>query len=389
MNIKCESNTVKDGIYGNTAVDGTPVKAGKIYDLIKKALGLFEKLIDKLDKLGEAGDRKGGELYVDFLMSSAEDAESLGDNSDKWPESDTVRVKVQFTGGKKGEYDIVNVYMKVKDQPDSKGYVRKNITVEYSDPTDAKKSTEELFEVVGEVLNKDAITQLFRDRSALDVGDLKAIKSSPVNSSIKVTLQKIVADDEMDIELIAVDSPFNVKRTNDVIDRVTDSPEFVDSLPENEPASFDIDPDELSVLSMNDDLCVDMSCCILKILGALYRLYFDSMYVTWNATGQNYQSVVALADTYIWTTKGLIDQLSVEHFKQFGYAPHPLMFCGDMPYDDLDKTSVEILQSDMQDIVDIIDLYYCNFDGILQDCLIQVKDMFDNEINYTLERFNG
>lgn len=389
MNIKCESNTVKDGIYGNTTVDGTPVKAGKIYDLIKRALGLFEKLIDKLDKLGEAGDRKGGELYVDFLMSSAEDAESLGDNSDKWPESDTVRVKVQFTGGKKGEYDIVNVYMKVKDQPDSKGYVRKNITVEYSDPTDAKKSTEELFEVVGEVLNKDAITQLFRDRSALDVGDLKAIKSSPVNSSIKVTLQKIVADDEMDIELIAVDSPFNVERTNDVIDRVTDSPEFVDSLPENEPASFDIDPDELSVLSMNDDLCVDMSCCILKILGALYRLYFDSMYVTWNATGPNYQSVVALADTYIWTTKGLIDQLSVEHFKQFGYAPHPLMFCGDMPYDDLDKTSVEILQSDMQDIVDIIDLYYCNFDGILQDCLIQAKDMFDNEINYTLERFNG
>ena len=389
MNIKCESNTAKDGVYGNTTVDGTPVKAGKIYDLIKKAIGLFEKLIDKLDKLGEAGDRKGGELYVDFLMSSAENAESLGDTSDKWPESDTVRVKVQFAGGKKGEYDIVNVYMKVKDQPDSKGYVRKNITVEYSDPTDVKKSTEELFEAVGEVLNKDAITQLFSDRSALDVGDLKAIKSSPVNSSIKVTLQKIVADDEMDIELIAVDSPFDPEQTNDVLDKVTDDPEFIDSLPENEPASFDIDPDELSVLSMDEDVCVDMSCCILKVLGSLYRLYFDSMYVTWNAKGPNYQSVVTLADAYMWTAKGLIDQLSIEHFKQFGYAPHPLMFCEGMPYDDLDKTSVEILQSDMQDIVDMIDLYYCNFDGILQDCLIQAKDMFENEIGYTLERFNG
>ena len=212
-----------------------------------------------------------------------------------------------------------------------------------------------------------------------------------VAASVKVTLKKIVADDEMDIELIAVNTPFEADRTLEVLNNLTDSPDFVESLPMNEPASYDVDPEDLSFLACAEEECCDISCSIFKILGSLYQLYFDSMYIVWNAKGPNYTSIVSFADSYTWSAKGLIDQLSAYHYQLFNYAPHPATFlsacdssvCMSAPND------VAVLQNDLSKVVSNIDLYYCNFEGTLQECLMQAKDMFEKEINYSLERFNG
>lgn len=383
-----ENGYYDDDVYGNETTDGEPVKAGKIYDLITRALGLFDKLIDKLSDFGEVGERKGGEIYIDFLMSSAENAENLGDDSSKWPDSDTVRVKVQFESGEQGKSDVINVYMKLRDKPDTSGFVKKNIKVEYSNPSDKKKCFEELSKVIDSVLSDEAIVKLFGDRSALDVGNLKTVKSAPVNSSMKVTLQKIVANDIADVNLISIQSPYDVDQTQETLGNIVDDPDFFEALPENEPVSYDItiDSDGYTVDEC-ECCCVDMSDCILKVLQPIYRMYFDCMYLTWNATGSNYQQIVVSAESYMWALKGLIDQLSIDHYKEFGYAPHPLMFCGEMPYDDATKSPIDILQTDMMSLMDTIELYYCNFEGLTQECLLSAKDMFDTECRYTIERF--
>ena len=382
-----------ESVEGDTSVEGEPVKAGKLYDLIKKALGLFDKLLDKLDDFGEVGERKGGEFMLDFLMSSAENAKSLGDDPSKWPESDTVLTKIKFVSGEDGKSDVIDVLIKVADKPDSSGFAKKNVVVEYSDPTDKNKCLEELMDVVGKIVDDVAGTKLFTDRSALDVANIETIKCAPVKSSIKVTLQKIVADDEIDIELTAIDTPYDVPETVDVLNRLTEDADFVESLPTNEPASYDIDPDELSVIAMdNEEMCPDISCSIFKMLESLYRLYTDSMYIVWNAKGSNYTSVAACADSYVWTTKGLIDQLSAYHYQLFNYAPHPAVFIHpeDATYCMEAPNEVACLQNDLQNVVDVIDLYCCNFDnGLLIDCLLKAKSMFEQEIGYTLERFNG
>ena len=390
-NYATENGYYDDDIYGDTSVEGTPVKAGKLYDLIKKALGLFDKLVDKLGDMGEVGDTQGKDFSLDFLMSNAEDAKNLGDDSSKWPDDSTVRVKVKFVSGEDGVSDTIDVLMKVRNQSDSAGFAKKGLVVTYSDPSNKKQCTDELVKAIADVIEEVASAKLFPNLSTLDASSLSIIKCVPVNSntSVRMTLKKVVANDELDIELVAINSPFDAKRTNTVIDQIVDNPDFVESLPMNEPASYDVNPEDLSFLACEDSECCDLSCSIFKILQVLYKLYFDSMSITWNAKGPNYQTIVTLADTYMWTTKGLIDQLSIEHFKLYNYAPHPTCFVEcDSDCNFTNTSSVQILQNDISCVIDIIDLYYCNFEGLLQQCLIDAKDKFSTELNYTLARFS-
>lgn len=219
------------------------------------------------------------------------------------------------------------------------------------------------------------------------VEDMQFIKSS---TKLSFTLQKVVADDEIDLQLISINSPYEVNKTNEIITDIVGEPDFVSSLPEMTPASYEVCVgDDCYDVDPCDGFCPDMSDCIMKVLKPLYALYFDSMSLTWNAKGAEYPAIATLADTYMWTVRGMIDQLSIEHFAQFNYAPHPVYFMKDYNFYSAEDSAIKILQDDIYNIVSTIDLYYCNFEGVLQQCLIDMKDMFNTELNYTLARFDA
>lgn len=387
------SRAYRDDVYSAETVE-----AGAISGLIKKASGILDKLFDKIDKivdkLGDIGERSGENIKFvllsdEFQAIDDEEAKSAiveqvnkaGSNYKEWPAEYTLSVKVQFTGGESSASDTFDVYMKRLSDDDSKGIVERNIKVNYADPNNADKCEEDLRGAIMATIKK-YWKEFFPNASD---GFLDGVS---VTSSIKVTLKKVMAADEMDIELVAIDTPYSPADTNDILNQITESPDFIESLPMNEPASYDVDPDDMSVLEC-DSCNPDQSECIFSILKALYTLYFDSMYVVWNAKGSNYTSIVACADSYVWNAKGLIDQLSEYHYQMFNYAPHPATFVNACDASACMETPNEIvlLQSDLQSVVDWIDLCYCNFDGTIQASLLQTKDLFEKEIGYTLARF--
>lgn len=403
MQIKHENTSVN----AESTIDGTPVEAGGVISgLFKKLSGIFDKLLNKLDKimdadsatnkLGDIGNRSGKEYSFSLLSDeflSTDDEEKRNElestikknlnNPKKWPMKSTLLVKVKFTSGESENYDVVDVYMKRSDDADSDGLASRGNKIEYTDPTDRKKSWEELQNFVLSIV-QESWKNFFPN--AKDI--LSVVESS---QSIKVTLKKVMANDEVDIELISVNTPFESDRTLEVLNNLTENADFVEALPMNEPASYDVDPEDMSFLACAEEECCDISCSIFKILGSLYQLYFDGMYVVWNAKGPNYTSIVSFADSYVWYAKGLIDQLSAYHYQLFNYAPHPATFLNACnPNACMSALNdIAILQKDLNDIVSNIDLYYCNFEGTLQECLIQAKDMFEKESNYSLARFNG
>lgn len=370
-----------------TVNDLEPVEsAGLISGLFNKLSGWVDKLFGKL---GDIGDREGKEIKFAVIHGSIVDdeeafnqADQAGDDVDKLPDAYTLLVKVQFNQGENEKYDDIDVYAKLKGTDDSKGIVDKDIRIRYSDPQDQAQCDKEFMQAIEGTLKKME-GEFFPKASSKGFLDFK-----PIKASMEITLKKIVANDEIDVRLVSINSAYSIGETNEILDSILDSDEFIESMPELEPVSYSVDIAEDGYdVEPCGPCCVDLSGCILKILQPLYRLYFDSMYLAWNTTGPNYQSIVSLSDMYQYMSKDLIDKLSIEHFMDYGYAPHPLMFRGEMPIEDIDDTPIEILQKDIQDIIDAIDLYYCNFDGSLQDDLIVARDKFDTELNYTLARF--
>ena len=369
-------------------VDMETVEAG----LVSGISGLFKKFAGWLDnffdKIGDIGEREGKEFKFAVVHKSAKNNDELmeqiknaGNDPNKLPDECTLIVKVKFVGGDDSS-DVISAYMKRKGTEDSDGFRKENITVKYSDPDNKEQCDNEFLGALNNVL-VEFEPKFFESNDGF--GELYEISAS---SKLSMTLRKVVADDEIDVQLVSINSAYSVGETAEILDNILDSDEFIESMPELEPVSYsvDVDEDEYDV-NPCESCCVDLSDCILKVLKPLYRLYFDSMYLVWNTTGPNYQSIVNLSDMYQYMSKDLIDKLSIEHFMYSGYAPHPLMFRGEMPIEDIDDTPIEILQKDIQGIIDAIDLYYCNFDGSLQDDLIVARDKFDTELNYTLARF--
>ena len=395
-----ESNYMRenypDEFYSSENIDEKePIEAGLLGNLFKG--GIVDKLFNFVSKafenIGEIGDREGKKLKFAFVHASAFDDENLTEqvnNADgdisKLPDDCTVFVQVDFVGGDALKFDVVDIYMLRKGDAESNTIKAKNITIRYSDPQDQKKCDTEFIDAIEETLKKYESKFNFGGESK-GFADFIEVTSS---TNLKFTLKKIVANDEMDIQLVSIDSPYEVDRTNEIINNILDEPDFVSSLPEMEPASYEVSIcDDSYDVEPCDGCCVDLSECIMKVLKPLYTLYFDSMSITWNAKGVNYPTIATLADTYMWTVRGLIDQLSIEHCAKFNYAPHPAYFMQDFNYPSADESAIRVLQDDIYDLVNTIELYYCNFDGVLQKCLMDAKDMFNTELNYTLARFDA
>lgn len=373
--------------------DLEPVESGLISNLADKFFGFIDKW---LTKIGDMGERTGNErTFVVVHNSVFEDLsdedkanlekqiESAGSDLSKYPDDYTLIVKIKFIDGEPGKYDTVNVYMKKKGTSDSEGLVQKGVVIDYSDGADSRTQSEEFNSEILKVLDK-CEKQFYKED--LNSGFYEGLV--PVESAMKLTLKKVTASDEFDIHLVSIDSPYDVDTTNECITQLVDDPDFVDALPENEPATYSIFPEEDEFhVDECEECCVDMSKCISDILAPAYKLYFDCMYLSWNATGLIYQAITNLANTYHWMSGELINKLSEYHYTKCGYAPHPTMFAVDDYCTDCNP--IQCLQSDITDLINAIDLLYCNFDGSTQSCLIDMKNNFEHELNYTLARFSG
>lgn len=373
-----------ESVTTETSIEG--VSSNSISGFVDRLFGLIDKFFDKL---GEVGKREGEEMKFAIIHNSIKDdkeayaqMEQAGTNANKIPDQYVLLVNVKFTGGEENIYDDFDVYAKLKGTDDSQGRVIKNNRVKYSNDSNDEERDEELMDAVGQAVEQ-LTNEFFPNAKSKGV-----LKTLPIRSSIELTLKKIIANDEIDVQLVSINSSLDIPQTNQAINDILDSQDFIDSLPELTPTSYSIDVlDDDYDVNPCENCCVDLSACILKILDPLYQLYFDSMYLTWNATGANYQTIVNLADSYHYLAHNLIDLLSVEHFKEFNYAPHPSTFAVNsvVPMDT--NAPIEILQHDIQNIMDAIDLYYCNFDGAIQEELLTAKDQLDTELNYTLARF--
>lgn len=392
--------------------DKEPVEAGIITNLLKSGAKFLDRFFNTMQNTwaNTAGDAVAKVAETKSEVPITDKSWTVFEvlTGGEYPDEEKVEGNFPFRFGIQiaaiaPDYMILNFALKRRDDDDSKAVVDRGVKVNLADYADVMDSNidfdnateEELEKFYGDFFEKGSIDKVYSDELTKlfdKLGVDEAVEDmAPINSSSKIslTLKKITASESTDVHLISINSAFSVDETNEAINTLLDTPEFVDSLPENEPASFDLYPseDDYDVVKCeNCEICITDH--IRNILKPLYNLFFDSMYLTWNVTGVNYLSVSAITESYGYTARNLIDQLSAYYYTVDGYAPHPTEFadvCGACCDEYVDP--IACMQMDITDVVNAIDLYYCNFDGAIQRILLDAKDMFERELNYTLARF--
>lgn len=395
-------NYPEDYIYDSESTDGKEsVEAGlvstilntgaKLFDTFLKYLNkTFDKVLteDTVEKIRTDG-KDGKEVKLDSGWDYMEVLTAGDYTDDQKKKGNYPYIFGIKLVGCSDDYAIIDCALRRKEDDNSKAVVDKAVKLSLSEDIDVSELTNEEFaKLVEKTVNDtidDEMVKLFEKLGVVEtVEDTQPIQLS---TNIKVTLQKVVANDVMDIQLVAIDSPCNVTDTTELVSNIVENPDFVDSLPENEPASYSVEMngDDYDIVPC-DYFEVSMDTCIDDILRTLYNLSLDCLWTSWNVTGSNYTSIKTIADSYMWMSNGLIDQLSVEHYKLFGYAPHPMKLADVVDRDNVESV-LDILREDIATIICTIDLYYCNFDGTIQQCLLQAKDSFETELAYTLARF--
>lgn len=209
--------------------------------------GLFSKVVDAVKKLSESFSKLLSQL--DDYGIEITKQETLQDGSQK----------MWCKYGNKPFGMIVS-------KPENSDKVNIKIHVDGKD-TELKNINE--FDVEKQV--KQAISNLLN----IDFSNKGSVNSS---KKLNITLHKVVAKNEVDIRLTAINANFDLNEASDMLDTVLDNDEFLDSLSDT-PSSFCITED-------GEDYCID-SIDEVDRLGAIDSV-ICGMYQLWYTCFQLY-----------------------------------------------------------------------------------------------------
>ena len=323
-----------------------------LLDTFKKVLGLIDKGLDSLAKLGmDVRDKKeidGGCIYTVYC----------GDD-------DKISFKVKITDSEDDE-EMVNVHCK-----DEKNHKEKK----YAD-VDPNK--------IEDVIRKFC-------------EECYGVATFAVNSSCKFSVQlKRVCGSKYDsIQMTAINCSSNISCTQVLADINTllDSAEIVDKISET-PIAFEVVDDgcDLDVNEISDMPESSMSESFKSILTEAYKLYSVLLAIHWNSKGEHFNEIHGVSQNYYYNITSQIDALAELCVEYGSAAPSPASIFKTFE-DDIDTTNgfdvdtgYKIISDQVKNYLSCIECFYCNFPHDVQSELDNWIRDWNHEIDFLVAR---
>ena len=305
-------------------------------------------------------DQDIGLVDVDIELPGGNEVDSF-DNQEGTDENLKKLIEEYMAKNKRNleKFGAYNLYMSGYEKIDDKPLKDYSISDEITDDIDIHevKSTKEAPELPDAADAKDPERFINKDNTS---------------SSVKITLKKVVSDEETNIDLVAINCSYSpVKAMIDVEELLSDD-EFVDSIPEEE-TSYELISDEDSIeVNPCEELVVDPCEGRNYILKSMVETKYFLEYINNNYKGNNRSSVSEL----IFSLTLDIDFMISEMVKVMYVDCCEVPFIPDLLKDSfIDKDILDgsecgescmmnkvmnAIQFKLTELFDIISTYYCN-----------------------------
>lgn len=341
----------------------TKVQASIVNDLIKKISDFLFKGLDKLIDMGcevnQVKQDKDGVLTFQIRTGG----DKLLDVICKPVESDS----------KEKIFDVT-----IKEKHGGKSTTKKNIS---------EKQFDDLF--------TDIIDSWYGE-SYEGIDD-----EEDVESSITVTLQKVTSSTGYDVKLKNISASVDMaKYAADMCNAIMSDDDFIEALPEE--ATYEVvpidddDSKSVEVEELNES-CDEAACeyeTYACIIAYCQKMINHLKAISWNAKEDPSHAITMICDSVKWDLECLQNCIASLSVTTFGYAPDPTALCKDIDcisveYGFTPNDAICTLSQDIQEILDILEMFICNVpmyahDVISQYILTFTKTKCDWERNYTV-----
>lgn len=226
-----------------------------------------------------------------------------------------------------------------------------------------------------------------------DEGDDGDQAAQSAESAVRLTLSKVTSSTGTDIQLSAITSSFGVADTMAVVDTLVQDPEFVAQIPEGAGCSYEVCPDgDCLDVQECEGVAINMQDNIERILAPMYVLWAKIFMIGINSYGPSADALSSACDNYIWDVRSQIQDLSRLAARLGGYAPNPAVMLS--PIATTDYSGVKYnkeggfseLRKAIRDVINALELYYCNFAHEEQAILESWIHNWKNVADYVLSR---
>lgn len=204
-----------------------------------------------------------------------------------------------------------------------------------------------------------------------------------INSSVKlqVKLSKIYDSTGYVVSLDKIYSNYSAGLGLDAVDTLLDSEVYNQLFPEQSSDcyidivdsgdSFDY---ETSTVIESEESCVLNS--LISLLSNIYSMMINSQYINWNCGGEYLTTVKSISDDILWLSRSSSSDVSTIAKISLGYVPtfdsfYPQIVLLDFKsFSCLDlEAACNYYQETIQELLNGIELYYCNFDTACKSIL--------------------
>lgn len=379
-----------------TTYDYSYIQAGKVSEFLNKLLKTFDKYIQNYSSnknyemsLKDANQNEDGTTTTEVAVTKYKDVDLVAEDGNsvrfyvtaiptadtnivdllfRWEQFDSLSGEdIPISGGEKAYKNVKN-----NNETISAAYM-KFVSDTFGDEFEElynRKLEKEKEEERGETFESDEEDMTYDVNSSNRMNiSLKPIKSSK-SFEIKSIYSNYDAEQSLiDLDNVLEDLGFEEYSEYDDLD--------LEVISDGESLTYDI----------SENIEYDSCEYIIQILESMYRLYLDSMYIKTNLHGMDSYGFKMCIESIFWDLREQLQNLSEYLVEKYKVNVHPIEIISNIQeysYDDNYDTMICTIESDVNNLINQLELYTYNFDEDYRNTnIFQWIRVWDKFIHYT------
>lgn len=253
-----------------------------------------------------------------------------------------------------------------------------------------KDFTKKLVEFSEKFMDGAAVEDTYEDvKEHGNIHDSDADFDINESKHLQMSLRKIVAENEIQVELMSVNANYSPSEALIDIQNIVDDDSILPDISET-PVSFDIavTDDAYDVCECD---CVDLNSAFNHLVTVAYTAYLNLQALHWNSIGKKFMRIHTMIDDYLSYIKDIIDRLAEINLQTNEYMVNPvrLIMASEVLVPDGNiegDQAAAAAESLILYLVDALDLYYPNMDHDVQSEFDEWIGYLKSEALYKLRR---
>lgn len=253
-----------------------------------------------------------------------------------------------------------------------------------------KDFTKKLVDFAERFMDGAAVEDTYEDvKEHGNIHDSEADFDINESKHLQISLRKVVAENEIQIELMSVNANYSPSEALVDIQTIVEDDSILPDIDET-PVSFDIAVTEDSY-DLCECNCVDLNSAFDHLVTAAYTVYLNLQALHWNSMGKKFMRIHTMIDDYLSYIRDMIDRLAEINLQTHDYMVNPVILAKDAIVMVSDgNIEGDIAASEAESVilhlVDVLNLYYPNMDHDVQSEFDEWIGYLKSEALYKLRR---